>query len=63
MESICGVLAESASVDLGSGDDDLVVVFSRVNTLNASAGEGEDRLVTIFNRIGEIVESGFESVW
>lgn len=58
-----GVSTDSATVDLGAGDDGLAVIFSRIETLDGNGGEGEDRLFTFFNRIGDVVESSFESVW
>lgn len=57
------VSAESATVDLGEGDDTLAILLSRITTVNANPGEGADRMLTWFSRIGELVETGFETVW
>lgn len=58
-----GVKADSATTDLAGGDDTLVVIFSRIDSVAADAGEGEDRLLEIFNRLGDLIQSGFETIW
>lgn len=58
-----GVSAESATVDLGAGDDTLAILFSRITAVTAEPGDGTDRILTWFSRIGELVETGFETVW